>query len=282
MKLSSIYSDKNSRLKISFEVFPPKDKNNYKKLYEELSVLKHFKPEFVSLTWGAGGNDNNSTELIKNIIALGLNVMPHFTCVCSSKDFVKEHIKYLEEYNIQNILALRGDIPENRINCCGDFKYANELVRFIKSISDLSIGVAGYPEGHIEANSLDEDIKNLKRKVDSGADAIFTQLFFDNDLYFKYVDKVHKADINVPVIPGIMPILSIKQIEKMTNLARITIPEYLADKLDKYKNSNDDIQKFGIEFGINQCKNLLSEGVTGLHFFTLNKSNSTKEILENL
>ena len=279
MRLSEIYKEK---FNISFEVFPPKSEDKYKDLMAELEILKKYNSAFVSLTWGAGGNNNNSVELVKDILKCGYNIMPHFTCIQSSADFVKVHIKYLEELGIQNILALRGDIPEDKSLCCNDFRYANELVEFIKQNSDLSVGVAGYPEGHIEAISISEDIKNLKRKVNAGADAIFTQLFFDDDKFLNYTDLVKKSGIEIPVIAGIMPIISKKQVEKMTGLARITVPSKLAQKIEKFSEFPDDMRKFGIDYATEQCLHLIAEGVKGIHFYTLNKSASVKSILDNI
>ena len=283
MRLRDIYKNtQNNDLKISFEVFPPKDEEQSAKLMEELNILKSFNPKFISLTWGAGGNENKSTDLIKKIMEAELEVMPHFTCVCSSKEFVKSHIKILNRINIENILALRGDMPEDRSLCSKDFHYANELVEYLKAESDLSIGVAGYPEGHIESQNLADDIKNLKKKTDAGAEAIFTQLFFDNEKFFTYRDLVRKNEITTPIIPGILPILSKKQIDKMTSLAKITIPKRLQTKIEKYKDSNYDMQQMGIEYLSQQCEELVKSGVPGLHFFTLNKSKSTKAIIEHI
>lgn len=279
MNLKDIY---NKGLNISYEVFPPKNEEQYTELYLELEKLKNFNPAFVSLTWGASGSCNSSETLIKKISDLDFDIMPHFTCVCSSKTFVNSHLSLLESLKIDKILALRGDFPEDTSKICEDFKFANELVDYIKANSDLSVGVAGYPEGHIEAPSLKDDIKNLKIKVQAGADAIFTQLFFDNDKFHKYIDLLKHENINIPVIPGIMPIISKKQIEKMTSMAKITIPNSIQTAIEKYGNDNSDMQKFGIEYGIKQCENLIKSGVLGLHFYTLNRSYSTGEILKEL
>ena len=281
MKLREIYNGED-KLKLSFEVFPPKEVEKTPDLIDELKILKQFNPDFISLTWGAGGNENKSIELVKEIQDIGLDVMPHFTCICSTKNFVESNIETFEKMNIDKILALRGDIPEDKTLCSNDFKYANELVEFLKIRSKLSIGVAGYPEGHIEAENIEEDIKNLKKKVDAGADVIFTQLFFDCEKYFKYLELVKKAGISVPIIPGIMPILSKKQIDRMTHLARITIPSKLQSDIEKYQDSNVDIQKMGVEYVSNMCEKLIGNEVFGLHFFTLNRSKSTKTILENI
>ena len=282
MRLREIYSKLENCPKVSFEVFPPKETTDYSTLITELENLKKFNPSFISLTYGAGGKNNNSPELIKLISQNGFSVMPHFTCICSTKEFVFDHIKSLENSGIENILALRGDVPDDKSLCCNDFKFANELVNFIKSNSNLSVGVAGYPEGHIEAKDLKTDILNLKKKIDAGAECIFTQLFFDNNRFFSYLEQVRRSGIDVPVVAGIMPILSKNQINRMTKLANITIPKELNEKIEKYQHNPKDLQKFGIEFGIKQCSELVQSQVSGLHFFTLNKSESSYKILENI
>jgi len=272
---------------ISFEIFPPKndeDGSKLEKLLNHLGILKNYNPAFISLTYGAGGTTQNSSlNIIKRIQKeLELTVMPHFTCVNNSKEQVKHYLDEIQTIGIKNILALRGDIPEGVEQENFDFHYANELVDFINSQTNLSIGVAGYPEGHVECCDLTIDLKNLKRKVDSGADAIFTQLFFDNDKFFKFVDLVKELKIDVPIIPGILPIRSYSQLERMLTMARVTVPKRLMDKLEKYKDNPDDIKKIGVEFSSYQCQELIKNGVTGLHFYTLNTSSSVSQILDNL
>lgn len=263
--------------RISFEVFPPKDGNS-SKLFEDLRILKKYNPALVSLTYGAnGGTRQFSYELLQMILDLELNVMPHFTCVGATKEIIELYIMQIENLGIENILALRGDLTSDM--SVNDFKYASELVEFIHQKSTLSIGVAGYPECHIECENLDKDIENLKRKVCMGASVIFTQLFLDNDKFYSYCDKVHKAGINVPIVAGIMPIRSLKQVEKMIEMTRVEIPKYLRDSLEKYPN---DVKKIGIDFAINQCQHLIDSGVCGLHFFTLNHSDQVSEILDSL
>lgn len=281
MKLNEIYA-KEDGLKISFEVFPPKDgEAGHPALLSELEFLKKYKPVLVSLTWGAGGNNNNSFELIK-LINEKFNLMPHFTCVCSSKETVENHLECIEHLGIENILALRGDEPKDIDVCHTDFRYANELVAFIRGRAALSVAVAGYPEGHIEAPDIKTDIINLKKKIDAGAEVIYTQLFFDNDKFFKYRELVANAGINVPVIPGIMPVLSMKQVKKMTSMAKISIPAEMMKNLEKFENSPDDMKNFGIEFALSQCSNLISNGVDAMHFYTLNKSYSVSKILDSI
>ena len=276
MKLREIYST--DKTVISFEVFPPKTEPE--KLLQETAILANHNPAFISLTYGAGGNENKSFNLLKNIKDAGINVMPHFTCITSSKENIEKDIKKLSQLGVENILALRGDIPQDKSLMKHDFHYANELVSFIKEKTNLSVGVAGYPEGHIESPDLKTDIDNLKRKVDAGADAIFTQLFFENGFFFDYVNRVRDAGITIPVIAGIMPVISKKQVNKMTSMANISIPKKLKEALEKYKDN--DLLDFGIEFASEQCRGLIKENVKGLHFYTLNKSYSTDKILNNI
>lgn len=285
MELSEIYQNDYSGVignfspKISFEIFPPKN-GNISSLFEELRILKRYNPVLVSLTYGANGGLNRFTcENLKSIRDLELNLMPHFTCVSMLKDEIEKHITSVENLGIENILALRGDIPDYMTSKELDFTHANELVEFIREKTTLSIGVAGYPEGHIESKNLKEDIKYLKKKVDAGASAIFTQLFFDNDKLYRYIETVKNANINIPIIAGIMPIRSLKQIQKMTSMARVTVPLKLMQNLEKYP---DDALEIGTEYAINQCENLIENGVNSLHFFTLNHSNQVSEILDNI
>ena len=285
MELSEIYQCSNSGIfknfspKISFEIFPPKN-GDISNLFEELRILKRYNPVLLSLTYGASGGLNRfSYEDLKTIRDLEFNLMPHFTCVSMLKDEIEKHIVAVENLGIENILALRGDVPEYINTTELDFSHAKELVKFIQEKTTLSIGVAGYPEGHIESSSLDEDIKFLKEKVDAGASAIFTQLFFENDKLYRYIDKVRDAGINIPIIAGIMPVRNLKQIEKMTSMARITVPKKIIEQLEKFPN---DSFKIGTEFSIKQCKDLIQNKITSLHFFTLNHSNQVSEILDNI
>lgn len=283
MKLNEIYNKQNKyECTISFEVFPPKNpEKHYDDLFSELDTLNKYKPSLISLTYGAGGNNNTSIELTK-LLNDKYNVMAHFTCICNSRQSVINHIQEIQNLGVDNILALRGDIPLDKTLCEKDFHYADELVEFIKSNSNLSVAVAGYPEGHIEAPDLLTDIKNLQKKVESGAEAIFTQLFFDNSKFFSYIEKLQSLKIDLPVAAGIMPIISCKQIERMTTMAKVTIPSKLLAKIEKFKDNPDDMKKLGIDYASEQCCELIQNKVDGLHFYTLNKSYSTAKILENI
>ena len=285
MELSEIYSNSfnvgrsNSCPKISFEVFPPKN-GDISNLFEELRILKKYNPVLVSLTFGASGGLNRFTfEDLKSIRDLDFCLMPHFTCVSMLKSEIENYITSVENLGIENILALRGDIPDYINPQELDFKHANELVEFIASKTTLSIGVAGYPEGHIESNSLKDDIFYLKKKIDAGACAIFTQLFYDNEKFFKYVETLRKSGVKLPIIAGIMPVRSEEQLRKMTGIARITLPKKLSNMLEKYPN---DIKKIGLDFVTEQCRELAENNVEGMHFYTLNHSDIVSQILNNI
>lgn len=272
---------------ISFEVFPPKNDEcgeKFQKLLGHLGILKKYNPAFISLTYGAGGTTQvNSLDMIKMIEGdLGLKVMPHFTCVGAGKERIRDYLSQIQSMGTKSILALRGDLPDGVGADDFVFHYANELVDFIKSETNLSIGVAGYPEGHTDCESLSVDLDNLKRKVDAGADAIFTQMFFDNDKFFKFVEKAEKAGINVPVIPGILPVTGYGQLNKMLSMAKVVVPEDFRTKLEKYQDYPEETKKIGIDFATSQCQKLTDGGVLGLHFYTLNKSSAVSIILDNL
>lgn len=296
MMLRDIYSLNNEQKQgfsskklpvISFEIFPPKndvDGTKLDKLIEHLAILKKYNPAFISLTYGAGGtNQDFALDIIKRIQSeLRLNVMPHFTCVGASRESVKNYLSEIQSLGLKNILALRGDIPEGVVQTKFDFKYANELVEFIKSNTSLSIGVAGYPECHIDCDDFATDLENLKRKVDAGADAIYTQMFFDNDKFFNFVQSAGNAGINVPIIPGILPISGFQQLEKMLSMAKVSVPKALIEKLERYKDNPVDSKKIGVEFASCQCQKLIDAEIAGLHFYTLNTSSSVSQILDNL
>ena len=282
MKIKNILNGKD--LVISFEFFPPKKEEMDNVLFETILKLKKFKPDFVSITYGAGGSTHEKTvDWAKRIINIyNLEVMMHLTCISSTKDNLKSVLKELEDLSIENILALRGDVPENNDGdaCAGEFLFAVDLVSFIKEYSDFSVGVAGYPEGHNECSSIEEDILHLKKKVDKGADFIITQLFFDNNAFYDYQNLLEKYKINVPVLAGIMPITKYSQIIKFSEMCGVKIPEKIINKIEGKKE--EEVFKIGTEYAITQCIDLIDNNVKGLHFYTLNRSNATEKILEAL
>src|SRR5574344_1304415 len=286
MKISEIYI-KNDKTAISFEIYPPKDDTDgikIEKLFENHNKLKKYSPALVSLTYGAGGTTRSSSlHIIKRLQdERKFNVMPHFTCVCTPKSKVNEYVKEVKDLGIENILALRGDYPQDVIECSLDFRHANDLVKFIKERTDFSIGVAGYAEGHIESDDCELDLLNLKRKIEAGGDVIYTQMFFDNEKMLKFIDKVRKLGIDKPVIPGILAVQSFKQLERMLSMARVTVPVTFMEMLEKNKDDKEAIKEIGIDFATRQCEGLIKEGVKGLHFYTLNKSYAVSKVLDNL
>lgn len=279
---------KKGRATLSFEFFPPKTAEQEAKLFETIVALKALNPDYVSVTYGALGNTREKTFSLVKKIKDDFNLEPvvHLTCVAAARDDVLAQIKELQANKIENILALRGDPPlghDRFVHPIGGFRFARDLVAFIKQQSpQICLGVAGYPEKHPEAKTLDLDIGHLKAKVEAGADYICTQLFFDNDVFFRFRDKCKKVGIKVPIIPGLMPITSLKNLKKMTEICGASIPGDLLDNLEKNKSDNDVIRKIGVEHAVSQCLGLLAGGVHGLHFFVMNQSWSISEILKKL
>ena len=271
----------------SFEFFPPKDEGGFQSLFETIEKLKPADPGFVSVTYGAGGSTRSKTvELVGKIKnEIGIESMAHLTCVGHQKDEIISVLKSLENCGIENILALRGDPPkgeEQFIKPEGGFGYSNELVSFIKSNFSFCVGAACYPEGHIECVNLSQDMDNLKRKVDCGVDFLITQLFFDNKYYFDFIKRAEKEGINIPIIPGIMPILNLKQSQRFTKMCGASLSDSLIAKFNGFKDDLDKIREIGINHAIEQCRGLMSSGAPGIHFYTLNRSKATLAILENL
>ena len=274
--------DKNRRT-LSFEVFPPVREGNLEKLYETISELRKLGPDFISVTYGAGGGTRDMTLEIASRVknAFRQEVLAHLTCVGSTREDIAAILHDFKREGIENILALRGDPPKGEAEFRrteGGFGYANELVEFVREQDEFCIGVAGYPEGHMEAPSLDVDIDNLKRKVDAGADFVITQLFFDNADFYNFRDKTAAKGISVPIIPGIFPVLNYKQLPKIISLGGAKIPAALESRLCELQDSAGDSEKFGIEYAVGQARDLLENGVRGLHICCMNRSRTAVEI----
>ncbi len=272
----------------SFEFFPPRDSDGFDRLVETIENLKPWDPGYVSVTYGAGGSTRKKTiDLVCRIKKdIGLESMAHLTCVGSSSAEIKGVLEILKESDIDNVLPLRGDPPkgsETFVQTQGGFKFANELVGFIREEGfDFCLGVAGYPEVHQESTNARLDLENLKRKVDTGGDFIITQLFFDNRAYFNFLNRAREIGIQVPILPGIMPIINVKQIKRFTKMCGASIPKDLISKLEAVQDDVEAVQELGIRHATEQCEELLLKGVPGIHFYTLNQSNSTLHILENI
>lgn len=292
MLLPEFYTQDSSPV-ISFELFPPKTEvgmDNLRNLLPELIALK---PDFITVTYGAMGSTRERTLEIASILKNQFNIETacHLTCVGASHRDLDEILKRIVSSNIRNIVALRGDPPKGEgkyIPTENGYSHAHQLVKHIREfekkqgLQPFGIAVAGYPEKHLEAINMEKDIENLKLKVEAGADVIITQLFFDNNFFFKFVDKVKAAGINKPIIPGLMPILSVKQINMITSMCGSSIPTKLQDELNSAINDDDKAQEIGIRQCINQTKELMESGVPGIHFYVLNKSTHIRKIMEAL
>jgi methylenetetrahydrofolate reductase (NADPH) len=274
---------------ISFEFFPPKTAEGDRNLLEKhIPALAQARPDFCSVTYGAGGGTRDKTLMIVERIQREhqLTALAHLTCVNHTREEVRGVLEKIRALGCKNILALRGDPPGGGEfqKTPGGFEFASELVQFIRGHNDFSIGVAGFPEGHIanKKGKLD-DWDRLKNKVEAGADFVLTQLFFDNADFFEFRDHLaSRLGVRVPLVPGIVPILSGTQITKFTQLCGSKIPSSLRKKLDELGDNDEASAEYGIEYATAQCQELLRAGVPGLHFYTLNKSRSTVEVLKNL
>jgi len=274
---------------ISFEFFPPKTEEGDRALLEKhIPSLLQTKPDYCSVTYGAGGSTREKTLMIVDRIQKqhGLTALAHLTCVSHTRDQVAELLEKIRALGCHNILALRGDPPGGGefVPTPGGFEYSSQLVKSIRERNGFSIGVAGFPEGHVACKEGKfADWQHLKEKVEAGADFVLTQIFFDNTDFFEFRDHVAgKLGVGVPIVPGVIAILSATQIKKFTQLCGARIPAGLAARLDEIGDNDTAAAEFGIEYATKQCEKLLRAGVPGLHFYTLNKANSTVRVLKNL
>jgi methylenetetrahydrofolate reductase (NADPH) len=274
---------------ISFEFFPPKTEEGDRNLLDKtIPALLQTKPDYCSVTYGAGGSTREKTLMIVERIQgqHGLTAVAHLTCVCATREQIRELLGQIRALGVRNLLALRGDPPgggEFQVTP-GGCEFSSQLVRFIREQGDFSIGVAGFPEGHVACKEGKyADWAHLKEKVDAGADFILTQLFFDNADFHHFRDHItRKLGVNVPIVPGIVSILSATQIQRFTAMCGARIPEPLAAKLEAIGHDDKAVAEFGVEYATRQCENLLRAGVPGIHFYTLNKAQATVRILRNL
>ena len=286
MRLPEIFSS--SKFAVSIEIFPPKTEEGDDALRSHMQALATHNPAFMSCTYGAGGSTRDRTitwcQEIQNDFKRP--AMAHFTCVGSTQEELNQWLDPASAAGIQNIMALRGDPPKGQETFTavdGGLQYANELVELIRNhSSSFGIGIAGYPEKHLEASSMEADLQNLKRKVDAGGDAIFTQLFFVNDHFFRFRDQCDKLGITIPIVPGIMPITDFARIQRITAMCGTDFPADLSAKLEAVKDDADAQFAVGVEFAIEQCRQLRDAGVPGIHFYALNKSQACQKILESL
>lgn len=271
----------------SFEFFPPKDDAAAQALMEVIRTLQELRPDFVSVTYGAGGSTRAKTlDLVARIKKeVGIEAVAHLTCVGHSRREIQTILNELTDRGVKNLLVLRGDPPKGQ----SDFRphpdgyhHANELAEAVARTGNFCFGVAGYPEKHPEAVSMDADLANLKRKVDAGASFVSTQLFFDNAHYFDFVARARALGISVPIFPGIMPVTNYSQIQRFMTLCGATMPRALSEELAAVQDNLDQVAQIGIRHSAQQCRELLQRGAPGIHFYTLNKSRATREVLETL
>jgi methylenetetrahydrofolate reductase (NADPH) len=269
----------------SFEFFPPKSDQAARQLEETIADLRELHPSFVSVTYGAGGSTRERTiEVVTRVKReTGIEAMAHLTCVGASQDELRAVLKQICDSGVHNLLALRGDPPSGQVEFAtadGGFRYASELVRFIRAShdSEFSVGGACYPEKHPECGNPAVDLMHLKHKVDQGLDFLITQLFFDNQRYFEFVERARRIGITVPILAGIMPITNAGQVERFTVNCRASIPFDLAEELDRRRNDPTAVLELGIAHATAQCIELLDRGAPGIHFYTLNRSTATREI----
>src|SRR5947209_8700429 len=274
---------------ISFEFFPPKTDEAAAQLERTIAELAELNPSFVSVTYGAGGSTREKTlDIVSRIKRdTGIEAMAHLTCVGSTREELNHVVDRLVEAGIQNVLALRGDPPKGQASFTpteGGFRYATELVEFIRAAhgSSLCVGGAAYPEKHIESGNPAVDLDHLKQKVDAGVDFLITQLFFDNRHYWEFLDRARAAGIHVPIIPGIMPITNASSLERLTVSCGTTLPFKLAAEMNRRRDDPKAVMQLGVAHATGQCIDLLTGGAPGIHFYTLNRSTATKDIYSAL
>ena len=282
MKINKILADKTPT--ISFEVFPPKQETGLDDVKSAAGAIAALSPSYMSVTYGAAGSTSKLTiEVASDIKNLhGVSVMPHLTCVASSKEHVEKMVKSIQENNIDNIMALRGDLPKDGV-ICTDYLHASDLIKDIRALApDLCIGGACYPEGHVESANKSEDIHFLKEKVDAGCDFLTTQMFFDNNIFYNFLYRIKDVGINVPVVPGIMPITTAKQLSRSVQLSGTSVPERFKAIVDRFGDDPVAMRQAGIIYATEQISDLIANGITHVHVYSMNKPDVDSDILYNL
>ena len=271
-------------IEISFEFFPPKTPDGVEKLRAARAQLAQLKPKFVSVTFGAGGSTQQGTlDTVLDMAKDGVEAAPHLSCIGSSKESLRAILERYRSNGIRHIVALRGDLPSG-MGEVGELRYASELVAFIRAeYGDwFHIEVAAYPEYHPQARSPKHDLENFARKVKAGANAAITQYFYNADAYFRFVDDARKLGVDVPIVPGIMPITNYSQLMRFSEMCGAEVPRWIAKRLESFGDDREAIRAFGIDVVTQLCERLVKEGAPGLHFYTLNAATATKAICERL
>ena len=281
MKITDII--KGERPSLSFEVFPPKSFENLEAVKSAVSDIASLLPGYMSVTYGAGGStDVYTPEIASTIASLGVTPLAHLTCVMSNEEKIRRLLGILRESGVENILALRGDIPTGMENPLGSFRYASELVSFIRDFGGFCIGGACYPEGHPESESRETDILNIKRKVDSGCEFLTTQMFFDNSIVYRYMDELARVGVDVPVVPGIMPVTNAKQIQRIISISGNALPDKFMRIIDRYGDRPETMKQAGIAFATEQIIDLYAGGFNAVHVYSMNKPDVAMAIRNNV
>ncbi len=281
MKIIDIINDE--KLSLSFEVFPPKSSDKFDKLKPAIDRVAELKPDFMSVTYGAGGGTSQFTaDIAADIEKKGVPCLAHLTCVSSTKEFIENMIDIYKEKGLENILALRGDIPEDLDPSAMEYRHASELIEMIRTKGDFCIGGACYPETHPESHDSTEDIENLKKKVDAGCEFMTTQLFFDNDAFYRFMWRIRDMGIDIPVVAGIMPITAPAQIERVVKMSDASMPQPFVHIVDKFMDDPASLRQAGIAYATNQIIDLYANGVKAVHLYTMNKPEIAGEIQKNV
>lgn len=269
---------------ISFEIFPPKKDGEFDAVYEMLDALGKLSPDFISVTYGAGGSRSDKTIEIASYIqnTLGIDAVAHLTCVGSRKEDLLNIAAALKEHNVTHVLALRGDRPRDMSDlqfASRDFVYASDMMRFLRENTDMYLSGACYPEKHFESFSMESDLNNLRKKQEAGAEYFISQMFFDNDYYYSFLEKAAKKGITVPVCAGIMPVTSAKQLGTTVSLSGSSIPKALSDLIAAYGEKPQEMRKAGIDYAVRQIRDLRENGVDNIHIYTMNRAKMAAEIM---
>jgi len=282
MQIASLFQK--DRTVLSLEIFPPKKTSPIETIYKTLDNLKDIEPDFISVTYGAGGNagDTSTADISEYILhKYGILPLAHLTCVNYTRQEIGQILDILKKKEIKNVLALRGDINPN-FTPKKEFSYASELVEYINARGDFYISGACYPEGHVDAESIDKDIENLKYKVDAGAQHLITQVFFDNAHFYSFFEKARRANIRVPIQAGIMPVINKAQIERMVTLCGASLPSKFTKMMQRFEHSPEAIKEAGIAYAVDQIVDLVSQGVDGIHLYTMNNPYVARKINESI
>ena len=283
MKISELLQ--NGNITFSCEIFPPKPGADISRMWEVVQGIAELSPDFISVTYGAGGSTSKRTVEIASAIQEqhGIPALAHLTCVSSSREDIRNQLNLMKENGLENILALRGDLPkDDSIPALTHYKYACELIEDIKSQGDFCIGAACYPEGHVESENRKEDVLHLKEKVDRGVDFLTTQMFFDNSILYNFLYRIREAGVTVPVLPGIMPVTNKKQMKRICDMSGTVLPQRFLDVLDRFGDDPAAMQQAGIAYATDQIIDLFANGINHVHVYSMNKPEVAAAIMNNL